>query len=74
MQPGMQMNFIKISETLEGFSQRGFVSPVADNAMFFYEYHLLGSSFENNHEIFRIQVTPKRNTDPAYTGTHLYHR
>lgn len=31
----MQMNFYNNLETLEGFSQRGFVSPIADNALFF---------------------------------------
>ena len=65
---GMQMNFYQNLETLQGFSQRGFVSPIADNALFFYTYHLLGNTFENNREIFKIQVTPKRSGDPAYTG------
>ena len=64
----MEMNFYENLETLEGFSQRGFVSPIADNAMFFYEYKLLSSIFDNNHEIYKIKVIPKRKTDPAYSG------
>jgi len=64
----MGMNFYENLETLEGFSQRGFVSPIADNAMFFYEYKLISSVFDNNHEIYKIKVIPKRKTDPAYSG------
>ncbi len=64
----MQMNFYENLETLQGFSQRGFVSPIAENAMLFYTYKLMSSVFENNHEIFKIRVTPKRDSDPAYNG------
>lgn len=66
---GMQMNFYENLETLEGFSQRGFISPIADNALFFYTYHLLGQLYANGHTIYKIEVTPKRKTDPAYSGT-----
>lgn len=65
----MQMNFYNNLETLEGFSQRGFVSPIADNALFFYTYSLIGQTYENNHIIYKIAVAPKRKSDPAYTGT-----
>lgn len=65
---GMQMNFYENLETLEGFSQRGFISPIADNALFFYKYHLLGQVSSNGRNIYKIEVTPKRKTDPAYTG------
>lgn len=65
---GMQMNFYENLETLEGFSQRGFISPIADNALFFYSYHLLGQMYTNGHSIYKIEVTPKRKTDPAYAG------
>ena len=63
-----QMNFYENLETLEGFSQRGFISPIADNALFFYSYHLLGQMYTNGHSIYKIEVTPKRKTDPAYAG------
>lgn len=65
---GMQINFYENLETLEGFSQRGFISPIADNALFFYSYHLLGQMYTNGHSIYKIEVTPKRKTDPAYAG------
>ena len=65
----MQMNFYKNMETLEGFSQRGFVSPIADNALFFYEYELLSNTADGNNRIYKIAVKPKRKADPAYEGT-----
>lgn len=64
----MQMNFYKNLETLEGFSQRGFVSPVADNALFFYTYRLIHQTTDQQHTIYTIEVTPKRKTDPVYQG------
>ena len=48
---------------------RGFVSPVADNALSFYDYKLLGSSQENGKTLSKIQVTPKRKNLPAFSGT-----
>ncbi len=65
----MQMNFYKNMETLEGFSQRGFVSPIAENALFFYEYELLSNTADGNNRIYKIAVKPKRKADPAYEGT-----
>src|SRR4029077_15775373 len=38
----------------------GYVSPIADGALGFYKYHLLGSYFEDGREINRIQVIPRR--------------
>ena len=64
----MQMNFYENLQTIEGFSQRGFVSPVAENAFFYYKYQLISSMFENNHQIFKIGIQPKRKTDPAFSG------
>lgn len=65
----MQMNFYQNQETLEGFSQRGFVSPIADNALFFYTYQLLDSNAVDGHMIYTIAVQPKRASDPVYRGT-----
>ncbi|MFI5172032.1 MAG: DUF5686 and carboxypeptidase regulatory-like domain-containing protein [Chitinophagales bacterium] len=64
----MQMNFYENLQKLQGFSQRGFVSPVADNAMFYYKYQLISSEFENSHQVFKISVQPKRKTDPVFSG------
>lgn len=51
-----------------GLSSRSFVSPIADNALFYYNYKLLGTTEENGVTINKIQVTPRRNNDPAFRG------
>ena len=50
------------------FSQRGFVSPIAGNALLFYQYELLGSTQQGNLLIHKIKVTPRRRADPAFSG------
>jgi hypothetical protein len=45
------------------------ISPIADNAFNYYRYKLEGSYFnENNQEINKIRVTPRRMTEPAMEG------
>jgi hypothetical protein len=51
-----------------GFSERGFVSPVAQNAMQFYRYELVGTSQQNGVAINKIRVTPRHRIDPAFSG------
>jgi len=51
-----------------GLSSRSFVSPIADNAMFYYRYKLLGSTEENGITINKIEVIPRRKNDPAFNG------
>jgi len=64
----MQMNFYHNMETIQGFTQRGLVSPIADNALFFYTYKLLGTMEDGEHTIYKIEVTPKRASDPVLKG------
>ncbi len=47
---------------------RGFVSPIADGAMQFYRYKYLGAFFENGRQIDHIQVIPKRDHEPLFSG------
>ena len=49
-------------------SARGFISPIADNAMFYYKYKLLGESKENGELIHKIEVIPRRENDPVFRG------
>ncbi len=49
-------------------SKRGFVSPIADNALNFYNYHLIGSFFENGKQVNTIRVIPKRKYEPLFSG------
>ncbi len=52
-------------------NQRGYVSPLSDNAMMYYRYQLEGSFAEAGRTVFKIRVTPKRPMDPAFSG-YLY--
>ncbi|RNI28573.1 DUF5686 and carboxypeptidase regulatory-like domain-containing protein [Rufibacter latericius] len=65
------VNFYQNLVKAKGVNERGFVSPLANNAMFFYKYELVGSSQNNGHLIHRIKVIPKRKSDPVVTG-YLY--
>ncbi|MGB3467507.1 MAG: DUF5686 and carboxypeptidase regulatory-like domain-containing protein [Cyclobacteriaceae bacterium] len=53
----------------ESISQRGFISPIAANALLFYNYKLEGTIVENGLLINKIKVIPKRVNDPVFNGT-----
>lgn len=48
---------------------RGFVSPIAEGALNYYRYKYLGSFWEDGKEINQIQVIPRRNYEPLFSGT-----
>ncbi|MDB5196468.1 MAG: hypothetical protein JWP88_839 [Flaviaesturariibacter sp.] len=52
----------------QGLNPRGFISPIADNALNFYRYKYEGAFFENGKEISRIKVIPKRKFEPLFSG------
>jgi len=58
-------NNVMISTRL---NPRGFISPLASNALSFYRYKLLGTFYENQKAISRIQVTPRRKMEPLFSG------
>ncbi len=62
-------NFVE----LEGLSDRGFVSPISDNALFYYDYVLEGVAKEKPFNIYKIRVVPKRRFDPVFSG-HIWIR
>lgn len=51
-----------------GLNPRGFISPIAENALNFYKYKFEGTFYEFGKEINRIKVTPKRAYEPLFTG------
>jgi hypothetical protein len=64
----MLINFYKNNIEISEISERGFISPIANNALFFYKYHLAGTFQENGHTIDKIEVIPKRRYDPVFRG------
>lgn len=57
-----------VSIFLNQLSPRGFVSPIADNALSIYRFKFLGSFYEDGKEINSIKVTPRRLYEPAFSG------
>lgn len=51
-----------------GIAERGIISPIADNAFFYYKYKLLGQIKEDGQKFYKILVTPKRFHDPVFQG------
>ncbi|MDB5019101.1 MAG: hypothetical protein JWQ28_228 [Pedobacter sp.] len=64
----LNINFYNNMVLENVLSSRGFVSPVADYAFFYYRYKLLGSSIYNGETINKIQVIPRREHDPVFRG------
>ncbi len=58
-------NNIQISNAL---NPRGFVSPIAENALNFYRYKYEGAFVEEGKLISKIKVTPKRTYEPCFSG------
>ncbi|WP_153795968.1 DUF5686 and carboxypeptidase regulatory-like domain-containing protein [Foetidibacter luteolus] len=58
-------NNVRVGRNL---NPRGFVSPIADNALNFYRYKLEGTYFEDNRMINRIKVTARRKYEPVFNG------
>ncbi|HUH19085.1 MAG TPA: DUF5686 and carboxypeptidase regulatory-like domain-containing protein [Albibacterium sp.] len=65
----LQLNFYEnYQPVFDGLSSRPFVSPIADNALAYYNYKYLGTSEENGITINKIRVIPKRKSEPLYKG------
>lgn len=54
--------------SLDGLSDRPFISPINENALLSYRYKLLGTTFEDGKLLNKIEITPKRKTDPCFRG------
>ena len=61
-------NFYERSITIPFIAQRPFISPLSENAFFYYNFKMLGAYQEGDRLVNKIQVTPKRKTDPCFTG------
>src|SRR3954468_20586160 len=52
----------------ENLNPRGFISPIADNALNYYDYKLNGTFYDNGLMINHIRVIPKRKFEPTFNG------
>lgn len=62
------VSFYENTIELGGISDRGFISPIAAQAMMYYDYRLLGSFRDGEYNVFKIEVSPRRIIDPAFHG------
>lgn len=53
---------------IEDDDSRGIISPISDNAMFYYDYKLVGVGKENGIKYYKIKLIPKRQFDPIFFG------
>jgi hypothetical protein len=67
----LDVNFYENLQDWEGLSNRPLISPIADNALSYYNYKYMGITMENGETINRIKVTPKRRYEPTFEG-YLY--
>ncbi|MEJ8819257.1 DUF5686 and carboxypeptidase regulatory-like domain-containing protein [Lacibacter sp. H407] len=58
-------NNVQISNSL---NPRGFISPIAENALYFYKYKYEGAFSEDGQLINKIKVIAKRGYEPCFTG------
>ncbi len=62
------LSFYQNNISIPTINPRGFVSPIADNALNFYRYKFEGTFFENGKMINRVRVIPKRLYEPLFNG------
>lgn len=63
-----EVNFNFYKNTID-FEESKVISPIASYAFNYYTYKLVGTFYEDTHLINKIEVTPKKKTDNAFTGT-----
>jgi hypothetical protein len=64
----LNVNFYDNLQKWEGLSNRPLISPIADNALSYYNYKYMGLTVENGETINRIKVIPKRQYEPTFEG------
>ncbi|UEG52691.1 DUF5686 and carboxypeptidase regulatory-like domain-containing protein [Mucilaginibacter daejeonensis] len=64
----LDVNFYQNLQNWEGISNRPLISPIADNALSYYNYRYMGETVENGETVNRIKVTPKRQYEPTFEG------
>ncbi len=64
----IDINFYENIQNWADISYRPLISPIAENAMFYYKYKYIGFTVENGENINKIQVIPKRGYDACFTG------
>ncbi|MET6997385.1 DUF5686 and carboxypeptidase regulatory-like domain-containing protein [Chitinophaga defluvii] len=57
-----------VTAVLTQLSPRGYISPIAENALFYYKYRLEGVFYEDGKAVNKIKVIPRRKFEPLFSG------
>jgi len=63
------VSFYNNNLDLFGSDSRGYISPISDNALNYYKYHLEGDFVEQGQLVHKIKVMVKRPYEPCFSGT-----
>ncbi len=64
----LMVDFYQNRVDLKALTPRQYISPLADYGFSVYRYKLLGIAENAGHKLYRIQVTPRRNSDNLFAG------
>lgn len=64
----MSLNIYDNIIDIANLSPRGFISPISPSAMVYYQYRFDGSFVEDGVWVNRIEVIPRRQSDPVFSG------
>ncbi len=65
---GQSYQKINIYENFVRVFEPGFVSPISDYGLFYYNYHLLDSGYVDNKYCYHISFVPRRRQDRTFSG------
>jgi hypothetical protein len=57
-----------VTAMVSQFSKRGFISPIAENALLYYKYRLEGVFQDDGKTVNKIKVIPRRKFEPLFSG------
>ncbi|WP_457128678.1 DUF5686 and carboxypeptidase regulatory-like domain-containing protein [Mucilaginibacter sp. HD30] len=64
----LKVDFYENYQNWDEIILRPLVSPIADNALFYYRYKYIGQTTQDGQEVNKIQVIPRRGHDPCFEG------
>ncbi|WP_158267140.1 DUF5686 and carboxypeptidase regulatory-like domain-containing protein [Chitinophaga niastensis] len=57
-----------VAAVITQMGPRGYISPIAENALFYYKYRLEGEFLEDGKTVNKIKVIPRRKQEPLFSG------
>jgi hypothetical protein len=64
----LKVDFYENYQNWEEISLRPLISPIADNALFYYRYKYMGQATQDGQQVNKIKVMPRREHDPCFEG------